>query len=104
MSTIIYSTTAAITKSGQVSLPREIANRLGLSNNSRLKYNVLDDGTITIDRELSFWEKLDNFHNSLTPAQKKKIATTKDMTVDELKSKWANSAKGKAHLKEKYGL
>lgn len=103
---IIYSTTAAVTKSGQVSLPREIANYLEMdyTEGNRLRYDVLENDTIRILREPTFWERLEKLHSSFTPEQRAAMKADARKTASEIKDEWAKSPAGKTYFKEKYGL
>lgn len=97
---------AVITKSGQVTLPKELREFLGVKLGDRITFEVVGDDA-RIHRKLSkeeFFTKLDSYKSEKTRAFLKKYgAELSNMTVSEMKEKWAKSPAGQKYLKEKYG-
>lgn len=100
---------AAITKSGQASIPRAVADQIGAEyGKDRIDYVQLQDGTILIRRQPTFFEQLKSIHDSFTPEQKaaaKRLGQELDhKSVGEVLDEWTRSPKGKKYMKEKYGI
>lgn len=103
-SNILLEENAAVTKSGQVSLPRDIAKQLGISyGKDRLRYTVQKNGTVIIRREPTFWESLEDLQSSLSPEQQKTAQRLAGKSVNELKEDWADSPAGQKEFKERFG-
>lgn len=97
----MYSST--ITKSGQITLPKELREFLGVKLGGRVVFHKTKTG-VKIDRRMSdeeFTAKLDAISTPIPPEILKKTA---GKTVSELKDEWAKSPAGQAYFKEKYGL
>ena len=96
---------AAVTKAGQVSLPKDIADSLGVKyGESRVKFAIFGDGKITISRQPTLEEKLSRLQKSFTPEQKEAIRQSAGKTVAEIREEWDNSEEGKKYYKEEYGI
>ncbi|MBQ3309205.1 AbrB/MazE/SpoVT family DNA-binding domain-containing protein [Candidatus Saccharibacteria bacterium] len=95
---------AAVTKSGQMSLPRDVADALGVEyGKSRVRLVVKKDGTVMIKPVKNVMERFRELRKRFTPEQKRLIRKNMGKTVAELRRQWDNSPEGKAYYKERYG-
>ena len=98
--------TVTITKSGQVTLPKELRDFLGVKPGQKITFNKERDG-VSINRRLSdeeFFEKLDSLKSPKSKTFiKKHGARLAKMSISEIKEEWAKSPAGKKYLEEKYG-
>lgn len=98
--------TVTITKSGQVTLPKELRDFLGVGLGQKITFKKGAD-SVLIERRISddeFLEKLDSLKKPETKTFiKKHRAKLAKMSVSEMKEEWAKSPDGKKYLEEKYG-
>lgn len=96
---------ATITKSGQVTLPKELRDFLGVKPGQKIIFNKKGD-SVFIPRRMSdeeFLEKLDELKTPKTKAFIKKYgAKLAKKSISEIKSDWAKSPAGQKYLEEKY--
>lgn len=107
--TPVAETTAAVTKAGQISLPKAMANNLGITyGKDRVHLTELPSGAIIIRREPTFFEKIEQLHETFTPEEKaaaKALGRELDhKSVGEYLADWGRSPEGQAYFKEKYGI
>ena len=98
---IMYS--AVITKSGQVTLPKELREYLGLKLGDRVIMEKTDN-TVLIHRKLSkeeFFAKLDKNTSAKT---RKAIKRNAGKTVNEMISNYLKSPKGQREMRMKYAI
>lgn len=94
--------TVTITKSGQVTLPKELRDFLGVKSGGRVTFHKTRNG-VSINRKLSreeFFDKLDQGKNAKTQSAIRRHA---GKTVSELKNEYAASLAGRTVLEDKYG-
>ena len=98
--------TVTITKSGQITLPKELRDFLGVELGGRVTFHKTKNG-VNIERKMTdkeFFDKLDSLKSSKTKAFiKKHEAKLAKMSISEMKNEWAKSPAGKKYLEEKYG-
>ena len=98
---IMYS--AVITKSGQVTLPKELREFLGLKLGGRVIFHKTKTG-VNIERKMSDEEFLAELDAIGKPISLEILRKTADKTVSEMKDEWAKSPAGQAYYREKYGI
>lgn len=95
--------TVAVTKTGQMTLPKAVREMLGITTRAVVKVNE-DKKTVNVYRVPSWTEQLDEVRASFSLEMKETIKKNAGKNVAELRKEWDNSAEGKAYYKEKYGL
>ncbi len=94
--------TVALTKSGQMTLPKALREFLGVDGAKSVQIEKTKDG-VQIQRRLSdeeFFAKLDAMKSEKTKAA---IRRNAGKTMSELRHEWAKSPAGKRYLERKYG-
>ena len=99
--------TVTISKSGQITLPKELREFLGVKIGERITFRKKRD-EVSIARRISdeeFLERLDAMKTPETRAfLKKNGARLAKQSISEMKDEWAKSAEGKKYFEEKYGV
>ena len=93
--------TVTITKSGQVTIPKELRDFLGVKPGGRITFDKEKYG-VKIKRKLSDEEFLAELNKNISPKTRKIFRKTAGKTISELKDEWAKSPAGQAYFKEKY--
>ena len=103
--------TSTLNKSGQATLPKAVANLLGLEPGMRFYYEVSpDQKTITIQREQTFLESLAKIDAIRERAIKKnpkiaeRIKQFSGMEYEEVREWWESTPEGKKEFEEEYGV
>lgn len=94
--------TVALTKTGQMTLPKALRVFLGVDGARSVQIEQTKTG-VSIKRRLNdeeFFAELDARNSDKTKAAIKKNA---GKSMSELRSEWAKSPAGKRYLEEKYG-
>lgn len=103
--TVVLERDAAVTRSGQLSFPRAIAEHLGVSfGKDRVSLAIRNDGTVTISKQPSFMEQLEAAHAHLSPEQRSNIQRDAKKATSELIDEWAASPEGQKDLEARYDI
>ena len=94
--------TVAVTKTGQMTLPKAVREMLGITTRAVVKVNK--DKTVSVYRQPSWSEQLEELHDSFSEETKEAIKKDTGKTVHEMMDEWADSSEGKVYYKEKYGI
>ena len=94
---------ALITKSGQVTLPKELRDFLGVKPGEKIIFDT-DDKGVYIKRKLSFEEYTEALNKNLSRKTKKIIKESAGMSVNEMLIAYAKSPRGRKELKKRYGI
>ena len=95
--------TVTITKSGQVTLPKELRDFLGVKVGSKIVFDKVEDG-VTIRRKLTkdeFFAELDKNMNEKT---RKIIKKKEQKTVREMIDEYLRSPEGQEEMRRKYAI
>ena len=95
--------TVAVTKTGQMTLPKAVREMLGITTRAVVKVNK-DKKAVSVYRVPTLEERLDELHKSLDFGTKRALKKMAGKTASELRAEWDDSPEGKAYYKEKYGL
>ena len=101
--------TTTLTRASQITLPKAIQDLLKVSSGDKLVYAYDEKSqAITLKRQASLEERLNDLHNSYSPATKaalkkfsKKYA---NMSVSDIRASWDYSKAGQKYYAEKYGI
>ena len=98
---------SVITSSGQATIPKEVRKHLGIEPGGRI-YFYFNHDKITVGREATddeFLAQLDALKSPKSIAKEKEVGKKyANTSVTEMLRDWEKSPKGKAYLKEAYGL
>lgn len=56
--------TARVTSKGQLTVPKPIRDRLGISEGTTVAFEINDDGTVTLTPQKDSWELLDEIRSA----------------------------------------
>lgn len=93
---------AVITKSGQVTLPKELRDFLGVKPGEKIVFDR-DEAHIIIKRKPSFEEYTAAINRNLSAKTKRIAKKSAGLTVSEMIQSYSLSAKGRADLGRRYG-
>lgn len=94
---------AVITKSGQVTLPKELRDFLGVKPGEKITFNK-DATGITIRRRLTDEEFTQALDANISPKTRKLIKKHAGKTVNELMTEYMQSPKGQKEMRRKYAI
>ena len=95
--------TVAITRSGQITLPKALRAVLGVEAGDKVTLQRTKNNEVTVSRAKDVYEVLAELDAERTPEQNALIQAKAGQTVREAKDEWAESEEGKKYLEEKYG-
>jgi len=95
--------TVTITKSGQVTLPKELRDFLGVKIGSKIILDKIKDG-VAIRRKLTEKEFFAELDKNISPKTKKIIQKNAGKTVNEMINEYQNSSKGQKEMRRKYAI
>ena len=98
---IMYSTT--ITQSGQITLPKELREFLGVKVGEKVIFEKEENG-VTIRRKLSREEFFAELDKNVSPKTRKAIKRNAGKTVSEMISNYMRSPKGQKEMRMKYAI
>lgn len=100
---------ATMSSVGQITLPKDVREKMGIGPGSKLKLD-LDSGRLIIERQKTLPEALAEIDRlreeelKENPEFAKRYKKYAGMTASEMKDSWAQSKEGKQYYKEKYGV
>ncbi len=94
--------TVAVTKTGQMTLPKAVREMLGITTRAVVKVNK--DKTVSVYRQPSLEEQFAKVRASFSEETKEAIRKTAGKSREELEAEWLDSAEAKKYYKEKYGI
>ena len=95
--------TATITKSGQVTLPKELRDFLGVKLGGKITFDKVKDG-LAIRRKLTKDEFFREMDKNLSPETKKIIKGSVKKSVNEMIDEYLRSPKGQEEMRRKYAI
>ncbi len=95
--------TATITKSGQVTLPKELRDFLGVKVGDSVTFDKVKDG-VAIRRKLTKKEFFEEMDKNLSPETKKIIKKRTGKTVSEMIDEYLRSPKGQEEMRRNYAV
>ena len=94
---------AVITKSGQVTLPKELRDFLGVKPGEKIIFDT-DEKRVIIKRKMTKEEFYASIDRNLNAKTRHIIKKSAGMTVAEMREVYDNSRKGRAEMRRRYGL
>jgi len=94
---------AVITKSGQVTLPKELRDFLGVKPGERIFFDKKAD-RVDIRRKLTDKEFARALDANISPKTRKLVKKHAGKTVNELMAEYMRSAKGQKEMRQRYAI
>ena len=94
---------AVITKSGQVTLPKELREFLGVELGDKIIMEK-NEGNVLIHRKLSKEEFFAELDKNISPKTRKAIKKNSGKMVSEMISEYMRSPKGQKEMRMKYAI
>ena len=95
--------TVTITKSGQVTLPKELRDFLGVEVGGKITFDKVKDG-VTIRRKLTEEEFFAEMDKNISAKTRRMIKKNAGKTVSELKDEYLRSPAGQREMRRKYAV
>lgn len=92
----------AVTKSGQMTLPKAVREMMGITNRAIVRFSR--GKSVSVYKQPSMEERFAEVRASFSPETKEAIKRTAGKTKEELEAEWLNSLESKKYYKEKYGI
>lgn len=101
--------TTTISKSGQITLPKDFRNALGvdIGDQVTLDLDKKDKTKVVLARQLTpdeFIKQIDQIMGNNTPKTQRLIKKHSGKTINQLRQEWDTSPTGQSYHKEKYDI
>ena len=93
--------TVSLTKSGQMTLPKELRDFLGIKPGEKVIINQERTG-VSIHRKLTKQEFFAELDKNISPKTRRIAQKNLDKTTSEMLSEYLDSPKGQAEMRRKY--
>ena len=94
---------AVITKSGQVTLPKELRDFLGVKPGEKIIFDT-DEKRVIIKRKFTLEEYTEMMDKNMSKKTKRLAKKYANMTVSEMREAYAKSRRGRAEIRRQYGI
>ena len=92
--------TMSVTSAGQVTIPKEIRNKLGITDSVEIERK---GNEVIITRAKTLRERMAEVQATFTPEMKARIKANAGKTVNQLRQEMENTPEGRKYIEEFYG-